>query len=285
MSISPARPDVLALLDNQQRNYNAQLGQNHESLSKLYRKLAKIENVLAAEHERPMKRSCRKKWKWSQMLTKKSIASVQERQDVLHQHLEQCISLIGSYNEQILMSPPTPWGNLPPSPYLLTPSTPFPFSPWAANFSGANSSEDSETAYWDLSRLREPSPFSSVADSGYYELGSATPTNAGPSFRELDQIFSFGLLSTAEDNVGNAPCAPIVTSSSPPIMIEEEGSSTKLQVPSSPTRSGAQTHRRCVSAEVAQMINGGLDMPSYAKRGTSVGPTNQARDGYNGLVG
>ncbi|CZT18538.1 uncharacterized protein RCC_04383 [Ramularia collo-cygni] len=282
MSLSPVRPDVLALLYDQQRNYNAQLGQNHESLSKLYRKLAKIEQVLAVEPERHMKRACRKKWKYSQVLTKKSITSIQDKQDILYQLLDQCASLIGSYHEQTL-TPATPWMHLPPSPYMLTPSSSFPFSPWAANFSGASSSEDSETTFWDLSRLREPSPFSSMADSGYHESQDHQDSNDQPTFRELDLIFSSGALAPSDDSTRHL-CVPLATRSDVPIMSEQNDRSD-LQAPSSPTRSGAQTHRRCVSAEYAQLVDGSLVVPASSKRGTSVGPARQARGSNNGLVG
>lgn len=281
MSYSPARPDVLALLYEQQRNYNAQLGDNHESLSKLYKKLAKVEHVLADKRDGEMKRSDKKKLKYTQMLTKKSIASVQTKQDLLHQHLEQCMSLIDSYNKQTIISPATPWMHLPPSPYMLTPTTAFPFSPWAADFSGTSSSEASETTFWDLSRLREPSPFSSAADSGYHEAPPMTQENNEPSFSDLDEIFSNEILTTS-DNATNIHCVTLAESSDHSIASEKD-EVPELQFPSSPTKSGAQKHRRCVSADDVQSIGGGLVVPS-TRRGTSVGPTKQGRKGDNELV-
>jgi hypothetical protein len=285
MSFSPARPDVLALLHEQQRNYNAQLGESHEGLSKLYKKLAKVECVLAEQQVRGTKRSDSRKWKYTQILTKKSIATLQARQDTLHQHLAQCISLIGSYSEQTLISPASPWMTLPPSPFMLTPSTAFPFSPWAANFSGGSSSEESETTFWDLSRLREPSPFSSMADSGYHEPGPMDNANEGPSFSELDQIFSHATLLSSEDNARPVHYVPSPKSSDVSTASEKD-EVPEIQFSSSPTKSGAQKHRRCVSADNPQLVDGGLDVPSSSsKRGTSVGPiAGQSRNGDNGLV-
>lgn len=280
MSISSTCPDVLALLYDQQRNYNAQLDQNHESLSKLYGKLARVERVLATEREFQMKRSCRKKWKWTQLLTKRSITALQDRQEVLYQHLDQCASLIGSYYEQTIAPSPTPWMHLPPSPCMLTPSTPFPFSPWAANFSRGSSSDDSETTYWDLSRLREPSPFSSMVDSGYYEPQSEVVENDQPSFDWLDESFSLEIPSPMGNDSGQL-CLPLVVTSDAEAPIEEGDS----RAVTSATTLGAQSHRRCVSAEVGSMMNGGLHVLPSSKRGTSVGPAVQARDGNNGLVG
>lgn len=264
MLLSPARPDVLALLYEQRRNYNAQLGQNHESLSKLYKKLATVERVLAKEQERNMTRANRKKHKWTQILTKENITLLQSRQDTLYEHLDQCVALIGSYHKQTILTSSTPGMHMPPSPHMFTPSTPFPYSPFAANFSCASSNGGSEMTFWDLSRLREPSPFSSMADSGYHEPLSLEPVDSEPSFEELDHIFSHGNLPPARSNVNSA------TSGDTSIVFKRE-ELPDLRHSSSPTQSGAQKHQRCVSADFAHLVDGGLVAPPPSKRCTSVG--------------
>ncbi|KAI5362821.1 hypothetical protein Slin14017_G065020 [Septoria linicola] len=291
MSSLASTPDVLLLYD-QHRNYTAELGRTHQVLSKLYKKIAKVEKALAERErkERHLTRKERKKLQWTRVHTKQTIKNVEVQQMNLHDALRQSNNLIASSEYVAYRSPiMTPWfGHCdPPSPYLFSPLSPA-FTPYTPVVQHGPSAQ-SQTQYWDLSSLPERqaslSPYGSrSADSGFHEpqvpgLNTITEgerlINAQHVYaREMMSRFNFdanNLLATAANDDGqtHSPERDVVPDLgglvSPTTCVGASDTST------------ARSHKRCVSANAVQLNTDRLAPPS-TKRGTSVGPVPDKRE-------
>lgn len=299
-SLAPT-PDLLCLLYDQHRNYTAELGRTHQVLSKLYKKIAKVEKALAERErkERHLTRNKRKKLQWTRVHTKQTIKNVGLQQANLHDALRQSNNLIAS-SEYVAYRPPmmTPcFGHYdPPSRYLFSPLSPAftPYTPVVQH--GPNA--QSQIQYWDLSSLPERqaslSPYGSrSADSGFHEphiLGLDTITegerliNAQHVYaREMMSRFNFHandmLTATAnDDDQTHDPGREVVP--------DLEGLVSPTTCVGAPDTSTARLHKRCVSANAVQLNTDSLAPPS-TKRGTSVGPVPDKREKIpaSGLAG
>ena len=274
-------PDMLSLLYEQHRNYTAELGRTHQKLSKLYKKISKVERVLAERQERQLTRDQRKKWQYSRVLTKGTIHDMESQQANLHDALRQCSDLIASmeynaYNSAV----PTPWSTqFAPSPCAYSPLTPFSpvFTPYAAH----RPASQSRPQYWDLSGLpeRSSSPHGShFADSGYHEpetqgLAIVTePLNNEQHLHAQDMLnaFAFNFESQGATEGSNNSEKSSFEQDTVPELPDVASPLTTTSLGASES-SSMSLHKRCVSANAAQLNLGDLAPPS-TKRGVSVGP-------------
>lgn len=299
MSFSGGQPPMLPLLYQQHNHYVAELGHTHQALSKLYKKLAKVERVLAERQERELSRSDKKKWQYTRSLAKKAVGNLESQQALLHDNLRQCNNLIASYEQGGgYDTPVTPWtAHVPPSPFLYTPFspiTPVTSSPWTPHPRRPSANNGTETApqYWDLSMLRErrlSSPYDSTAtaDSGFYEPGiHGLNVNAEP-FNHTNHVYAHELMSPMFYSPF-AGSSGTNESSLSPTRRERSDVVPELQTPTSPVKVGAQSsHKRCYSANAVQLIEDRLASPTAKpQRGMSVGGLSGKRNGPdNGLDG
>ncbi|KAH9834298.1 hypothetical protein Tdes44962_MAKER01955 [Teratosphaeria destructans] len=248
---APQQPDLVALLHSQYQNYTIELGNTHQALSKLYKRLARIERTLAEREERQLTRKEKKKLQWSRSLTKSTVDELVKQQVQLCEHMRQCNELIASYGEAgigYLISPITPYpmpgpGHLPPTPYAQLPVlggyAPVAQNPWmgpghraatSRSFSvpqvhdlGGIPAQRPRPQYWDLSMLRERRPASpyatgSSADSGFNEpplSGQRFASGAGvePS-ADPEHVFAHELMSpTSTSSSWNAETEPFTPGS------------------------------------------------------------------------
>ncbi|KAK4618583.1 hypothetical protein CLAFUW4_12141 [Fulvia fulva] len=281
MSFSGGQPSMLPLLYQQHNHYVAELGHTHQALSKLYKKLATVERVLAERQERELSRSDKKKWQYTRSLAKKAVGNLESQQAMLHDHLRQCNNLIASYEQGgEFDTPVTPWtAQIPPSPFLYTPFSPVGASPWTSHQHQPSTNNGTETApqYWDLSMLRErrlSSPYGSTAtaDSGFYEsVAHGLNVNAEP-FNHMNHVYAHELVSP----VFYSPFAGSFgthESSLSPTRRERSDVLPELLMPTSPVKVGAQSsHKRCYSVNAVQLIESRLAAPNAKpQRGMSVG--------------
>lgn len=276
MSFTGTGVDVLQLLYHQHNSYTVELGRTHQFLSKLYKKLAKVERVLAEKQERELSRSEKKKWQYMRTLSKRATANLESQQASLHDALRQCNELIASYEQSAYSSAvSTPWTQVPPSPYLFTPYSPIAYTPWTASPPGPMIGRPSETTpqYWDLSMLqerRQSSKDNSSADSGYYEpLIPGVETNE-ESF-DPDHVYAHELMSPTVHNPLAKPfaMAPKNINSS----TDESDEVPALRAPPATLDAQRSTcqHKRCYSVDAIQLDQSPPDT-SGPKRGASVGP-------------
>lgn len=160
--------DALPVLYEQHRQYTEKLGNTHALLSKLYKKLAKVERKLSDE-EKPSRTQAKKLW-WSRTVAKQSIEKLEAEKLQLYSLLQQCRNLINSYNHMAYTSPGTSFWNtyFPPTPFVATPFTSSPETPWTAGSYRGSTVGQQQPHYWDLSMLGERRDTPS-ADSGYHE--------------------------------------------------------------------------------------------------------------------
>ncbi|CAK3931897.1 Hypothetical predicted protein [Lecanosticta acicola] len=289
MSFSPIPPNMLSALYSQHVAYSAELASTHHALSKLYKKLAKVERVLAERDERQLSRANKKKWQYTRAISKRAVTNLETQQAELHDKLYQCNNLIASFEQGAYNSPMTPWtAQMPPSPFLFTPFSPVAYPPWPASSlsclrpsgSGASGQSGTQPQYWDLSMLRErrhSSPYGSSADSGFYE---PLVHGLGPRdepIHDANHVYAHELMS---------PLAPIFHSQpaeSNGVEVDGEDSTSAAEqrnevlapkTPVSPARVGAEStkpHKRCYSVgTAAPQIKSHLEAPS-TKRANSVG--------------
>lgn len=297
--------NIPALLHEQHRYYTSELALTHQALSKLYRKLAKIERVLAEREERTLTRKDKKKIQWTRSVTKDTVNKLEAQQMGLREYLRQCNDLIASYeatsSQSVYHLPPTPWtAHLPPSPYAMpyTPYSPIAAHPWSvvparACFGGDAGQQGPQ--YWDLSMLRErrqSSPNASSADSGFYE-----PPMYGHPFglegvRDPNHVFAHEMMSPGSTYSDVQATAPQSKRSS---LSEKDDVPEMLHSPASPSaRLGADItgvnstgHKRRYSENAIQLIETRLTAPRpQMQRGTSLGPVpHRHSDSENQAVG
>ncbi|SMY27793.1 unnamed protein product [Zymoseptoria tritici ST99CH_1A5] len=270
MSVYLMGSHMLGLLYEQHRNYNDQLALNHQSLGKLYSKLAKAEKVLAEQKDPPMNRVNRKKWQYTKALTKRNIENLDFRSRMLQDNIRQCNDLIASVEHQgsCRTAESGSWSaHYPSTPYPFSPFTPGAYSHWPSMSQGSTSTEqECQPQYWDLSMIpeRRPlSPHSSLNDSGYYEppavaLGVDEDPSGGSTHVYAHELMSPMFASTRSIAAAVGP---------------ERNKVSEVRAPTSPTKSGASQHKRCFSADnpTSFTAESHASTPSK-KRGVSVGP-------------
>lgn len=277
---------MLPLLYQQHHHYTVELGETHQALSKLYKKLAKVERTLAEREERELSRSDKKKRQYTRALSKRAVTNLESKQASLHDHLRQCNDLIASFEQGTYYnSPITPWtSQMPPSPFLFTPYSPIStMSPWPVslpNSSNAGRSSETQPQYWDLSMLRErrqSSPRGSSADSGFYE-SPIYGVDVNETFDDTNHVYAHEFMSPMFNGIP-AESSAMAARRSQRSPASEEDTVAELQV-LSPTKVGAEKspnqHKRCYSANAIQLIESHLAAPSE-KRRTSVGPAPERR--------
>ncbi|EME40694.1 hypothetical protein DOTSEDRAFT_74292 [Dothistroma septosporum NZE10] len=292
MSFSGGQLPMLPLLHQQHNHYVAELGHMHQALSKLYKKLAKVERVLAERQESELSRTDKKKWQYTRSLAKKAVGKLESQQAMLHDHLRQCNNLIASYDHggNYATSVITWTAQVPPSPFLYMPSSPVAAASWTScpQRSSANNSPETAPQYWDLSMLRErrlPSPYGSTAtaDAGFHEpVVHGSNVNAEP-FDHTSHVYAHELMLPM---FYDPPAGSFGTneSSLSPTRRERSDVVPELQTPTSAVKLGAQSsHKRCYSANTVQLIEDRLAAPT-SKRGMSVGGVSGNRiESDNGL--
>lgn len=253
MAAPAFQPDMLVLLHHQHRCYTAQLGQTHQSLSKLYKKLSKIERALAEWKERELTRKDKKKLQWERGSTKSTVRSLELQQACLHDYIAQCDDLIASYSSPGYS---TPGGPMSPMAYPFTPWTPGPVEESFPDLAAP------APQYWDLSMLRErqPSSTDASADSGFHEPNMrGTLPGYGESY-DPAHVYSHEQISAS----GMARLS------------KESSISEKKDVPElvAPVLTGADelpsTHRRRYSENAVQLIESRLGVPKMEVRVGSV---------------
>lgn len=278
--LSPAQaPNRLSVLHEQHHKSTAELARTHQMLSKLYKKLSKAERVLAERQERQLTRDQRKKWQYTRVLTKRTISEMELGQFYLHDDLQQLNELI-AYNSSSWTTPWTIPYAPPPSAYSsLTPLSPV-FTPYAEY----RQAPRNQIQYWDLSGLPERSSSahgSHSADSGYHEPAAQglDILTEGPSqdnqqqhTDEMKTAFAFNFESQgATEKNSREPSSQEQDDVVPDLheLVSPIAAAASLD-PSSASAS-SRVHKRCVSANAAQLNLGSL-APSFPKRGASLGP-------------
>lgn len=275
--LSPAQaPNRLSVLHEQHHKSTAELARTHQMLSKLYKKLSKAERVLAERQERQLTRDQRKKWQYTRVLTKRTISEMELGQFYLHDDLQQLNELIAYHSS----SWTTPWTGLyapPPSAYSsLTPLSPI-FTPYAEY----RPAPRNQIQYWDLSGLPERSSSahgSPSADSGYHEPaaqglgiiteGQSQDNNEHRTDDEMKTAFAFNFESQeATENNSRDPSSQ----EQDDVVPDLQELVSPIADTSSSASASSRVHKRCVSANAAQLNLGSL-APSSPKRGASVGP-------------
>lgn len=281
MSSSRFQPSMLPLLYEQHNNYTVELGRTHQALSKLYKKLAKVERTLAEREERELSRSDKKKRQYTRALSKRAVANLESKQATLHDALRQCNDLIASFEQGACYNfPMIPWtSQLPPSPFLLAPFSPVSTSPWTGSLhSSSYAGRESETQpqYWDLSMLRErrqSSPYSS-ADSGFYAL-PVHGIDMNETFDNTNHVYTHEFMSPMFHGIPADSSVMAARRSERSMSSSEHDTLADLRSPLSPAKVGAEKsptqHKRCYSANAIQLIGSHPAAPSE-KRRTSVGP-------------
>ena len=301
----PMQTDMLALLQYQHRYYASELGRTHQALSKLYRKLARIERTLSEREQRQLSRREKKRLQWAKSVAKSTIEKLDQQQRDLHEYIRQCNELLASYEQPASAVtteggwhlPQTPWtAHLPPSPWRsdygspFTPYSPVAAHPWTtpatvrASFFPGEVTDRRRPApqYWDLSMLRErrrSSPNESMADSGFHEpllyghpLAVGHESNDDPNHVYAHEIMSASTYSN--DSTTERPAEGVerrVSTSSDNDKVPDLPLS-----PTSPTKMGAEAvgtgHKRRYSENAIQLIESRLAVAKSHQRGRSVGP-------------
>lgn len=261
---------MLPILYQQHYQYTTELGQTHQALSKLYKKLAKVERVLAERQDRGLTRADRKKWQYTRALSKRAVANLENKQLSLHDHLRQCNNLIASY-EQGASYDSASSTQMPPSPYMFTPYSPvdYAFWPFTPHKPGLGGPDGLALQYWDLSMLRETSP-STAADSGYHE-GLLSGQDSDGTVDVTSHVLALDVVSPF-----NPSAAPFENSQES--RLEEKDNVSELKESLGSAQVGAESpnahHKRGYSVDAVQSNLGLLATPSkmLTTRATSVGP-------------
>ncbi|KAF2164901.1 hypothetical protein M409DRAFT_24804 [Zasmidium cellare ATCC 36951] len=293
MSFSGFQPSILPLLYEQHHNYTVELAKTHQALSKLYKKLAKVERTLAEREERELSRSDKKKRQYTRALSKRAVANLESKQASLHDALRQCNDLIASFEQGTYYnSPMTPWtSQLPPSPFLFTPYSPVSTSPFAGSLhhsSNAGRASETQPQYWDLSMLRErrqSSPYSASADSGFYEF-PIHGVDMNETFDDTNHVYAHEVMSPMFNGIP-AESSAMAARQSKRSSSSEGDTVADLQSPLSPAKVGAEKspnqHKRCYSANAIH-LNDSHAAPPSEKRRTSVGPAPERRSDADDLA-
>ena len=274
--------DILALLQAQHRSYTAQLSNTHQSLGKLYKKLARVERSLVKEHETPLSRRDKKRLHWSKMVTKNAVDETEWQQKVLHGYLAQCDDLMRSYTISSWHIPTTPrtatqWMSTNLSSPLGLAAQPH----WTSVPIPVHTRRPQ---YWDLSGLparRESSSYAPSADSGFHEpswsLHSLGVTGDGAD--DPDHVFSHELMSFQEHQADTAGSAIKAQRSQRFPPSEEDIVPEPTASPTFHTKRMAQqstsSHRRRYSENITQSNETRLVAPELQRRGMSVAPVSR----------
>ncbi|KAK5107593.1 hypothetical protein LTR62_000987 [Meristemomyces frigidus] len=276
------------LLHTQHYYYTSELAKTHQTLSKRYKKLGRVEKALSERDERGLNRKEKKKLQWAKSVTKSTIQKLEEQRAYLQVYLRQCNDLIAAYEPSIYHLPTTPWtAHLPQSPCM-------PFTPYSAV--GRNpwhtAAASRELQYWDLSMLRErrrSSPNDSSADSGFYEpalrnLGAeaehvfAHEIMSGSIYSPAEgAMFMSGIRSKKSSMSSEKKDDVPKLMKSPPVAIMKAGAMDSA--------GEAMGHRRRYSENAIQLIERRLATPSGHQRGPSVGPVPSDRTRSTQLEG
>jgi len=247
--------DMLSILQYQHRLYTSELAKSHGTLSKLYKKLERIERGLSEWQDRGLTRKDKKKLQWERSTAKTAVKHAEANQALLHEYLRQSNDLIASYSPYFCQSSPVSWVSpLSPTAMSFAPTSSMPPTPWTAGPFEERTVWGNSPApqYWDLSMLRErQSPERSGSpDFGFYE-----PTRRGVNGRmESANETQPGRLATRSSQ------HPVPSHRSS--LSSDQDLLPELFTPSSPTRVGAEiaesSHKRRYSENAIQMIESRL---------------------------
>lgn len=253
---------LLSMLHIQHRYYTSELGNTHKQLGQAYKKLARIELEFIQRHEKNLTRQQKKALQWSKSLTTALLKSLESQQTWLHDYLQQCTSLIASYEGSMA----TPWS-------AVSSTDPYSPAPWSMTAPAYFLPQQQQAPqYWDLSMLherRDSSPFAPSADSGYVEANASV----FPYSQE-----STDLLSTNPNN-GSSVAAARVEPQSKKSSVSEHDDVPELREPTVlPTQPGAPanpTRQRRYSENAIQIIENRLALPKQTRhqRGQSESAT------------
>jgi len=238
MAFFQVQTNMLSLLHYQHQMYTSELAASHRTLSKQYKKFARIERGLSDWKERGLVRKDKKKLQWDRATTRTAVKDSEAHQALLRDYLRQCGDLIASYSPQVFHSAPDPWATSPPSPMAdaFAPGSPMPPTPWTAGpFEERVAWNREEPQYWDLSMLREPQPplLTGTPDSGFHE-----PTSRGLSNNETT--------ASVNDSATSLEANPSrTTAPSDGSSISEKDMLPELAAPSSPAKLGAEAPESC----------------------------------------
>lgn len=287
--------DLLSLLHSQHHSYTTELGSTHRALSKLYKKLARVERALVERQERGLNRQDKKKLYWTRSVAKSTVEILELQQASLQEYLRQCNDLIASYEQQSTYHlPATPWtAHLPSSPYAaafsphepFSPYSPIASNPWTAELPSRPCREDQSVQrpqYWDLSMLRErrqSSPnASSAADSGFCEPVMYAQPFGFEGFSDPDHVYAHELMSVSTYSSGSE--APTLSERSKKSSLSEGDRVSELFASSLSfaAKAGAKmaarpgTHRRRYSENAVQLTASRPAVQDKSwQRGMSVG--------------
>lgn len=269
---------MLSLLYYQHRIYTSELARSHRTLSKLYKKLERIEKTLPVWKDQGLTRKDKKKLQWDRSITNSTVRGLEAEQALLHDHLRQCSDLIASYIPNTFQLPPNSWkSSLSPTAYPFTPNSSVPATPWTAGPYEERSAWNGQVPqYWDLSMLHEPrnySPYHRSSDSGFHEPArQALPFQQNGAFEDNHMSF-YG-------QVNSGATSPNQTGkSSNRSSLSEKDTLPELITASASTKPRAQSpgsHRRRYSENAIQLIESRLEAASKHSRVGSVPPLKPA---------
>lgn len=274
MAAMELQANMLSLLYYQHRVYTSELAKSHHSLSKLYKKLERIEKTLSAWKDRGLTRKDKKRLQWDRAIATTTVKRWETQQAYLHDHLRQCSDLIASYNSNIYHYTPSSWKSpLSPTAYPFTPNSSIPATPWTAGPFEERSVWNSEIPqYWDLSMLHDPynqSPTRQSSNYGFheparqavwYDRNGLVETNNGSFYGQVDS------------GATNSQTARSSNRSS----LSEKDALPELLTASTPTKPSPGSHRRRYSENAIQLIESRLEAAAKGPRVGSVPPLKRA---------
>ncbi|KAM0717446.1 hypothetical protein Q7P37_007298 [Cladosporium fusiforme] len=278
MAATEVQANMLSLLYYQHRLYTSELAKSHRSLSKLYKKLERIEKTLPVWKDRGLTRKDKKKLQWDRAITKSTVKCVEAEQALLHNHLRQCSELIDSYIPNVYRFLPDSWKSpLSPTAYPFIPNSPAPATPWTAGpFEERTAWSRGIPQYWDLSMLQEPghlSSFDKSTNSGFYEHARDDMWLSQNGDNDNNNASLYGQVNSG------ATSSSQTGRSSNRSSLSEKDALPELATPSSPSKCRAQgpgTHRRRYSENAIQLIESRLEAATTGSRVRSVPPPKRA---------
>jgi len=257
------------LLQTQHRSYTAELSTTHQSLSKLYKKLARTEQALVERDEKQLSRKQKKQLQWSKSTMRSAVEKLEWQQGYLHQSLAQCESLLGSYCAPSHWAQPQWMPRMPPTSFDL--SLRFP----GTAMSFVTSAHQPPPQYWDLSMLqerRQSGPYARSADSGFHEPAAHVHALAlsQEAVDDPDHVFAHELMFPSTTRVPEK-----VQRETGSLLSAEKDDAYKL--PKSPmprTKQIMLAHRRRHSENPARLTEGAF---VERQRATSVSLASESR--------
>lgn len=213
MAFRNPQHDISVLLHQQQQFYVTELGRNHKTLSKQYKKLARIQSEIDHRQQTGPCRPAKKKLQFTRAIIKKDVDALERQQE----HLRHCLNMVASYDGKTPCIPLPSWTTYPPP--MIYPSAPLNTLqravPWTApSYQLPECSNDLRHKTPSSRCDRPPSADSGFCEPSTHSRQSVSQGSDSTDISALDQVHIDEATACSSEVARLAPAASRETSAS-----------------------------------------------------------------------